>query len=112
MKQFTKGTLTTMVEDDDRRIPEYVANGWKETKPAEKPTDDADKRRQKAIDDANASEDKTGKGKGKGKKNAAPDKKVNDAIAANQAAAAESEAVDDGLLKPEAETTEGGENNG
>ena len=94
MKTFIKGNLTTVVDDDDRRIPAYLANGWKETDTAEKPKDDADKRTEKAIDDANASESK-----GKGGKNAAPDKKVNDAIAAAKTAEAELDTVDDGLIK-------------
>ena len=97
MKTFTKGNLTTVVDDDDRRIPAYLANGWKETDTAEKPKDDADKRTEKPIDDANASESK-GKGGKKGK-NAAPDKKVNDAIAAAKTAEAELDTVDDGLIK-------------
>ena len=101
MKKFIKGALETVVEDNDRRIPEYISNGWEEVKPNQPKEDEADKRRKKAIDDANASEEKKGK-KGK-KKNAAPDKKVNDAINANAAAASESEEVDDGLLKKEGE---------
>ena len=100
MKTFTKGTLTTTVDDDDRRIPEYLANGWKETATAEKAKDDADKRIDKAIGEANESESK-GKGGGKGK-NSAPDKKVNDAADAAKTAEGEREAVDDGLIKGEA----------
>jgi len=112
MKTFTKGNLTTVVDDDDRRISAYLANGWEETATAEKPKDDADKRTAKAIDDANASEskskDKGGK-KGKKGKNAAPDKKVNDAIAAAKTAEIESDTVDDGLIKPtEAEGKDNG----
>lgn len=105
MKTFTKGTLTTVVDDDDRRIPEYLANGWKEAPTAEKPKDDADKRIDKAIGEANASEEKPkGKGGGKGSKgkNSAPDKKVNDAVDASKNAESEREAVDDGLIKTEA----------
>ncbi|WP_302320873.1 hypothetical protein [uncultured Muribaculum sp.] len=98
MKTFTKGTLTTTVDDDDRRIPDYLANGWKETTTAEKAKDDADKRIDKAIGEANESE---GKGGGKGK-NSAPDKKVNDAVDAAKTAEGEREAVDDGLIKAEA----------
>ena len=98
MKTFTKGTLTTTVDDDDRRIPDYLANGWKETTTAEKAKDDADKRIDKAIGEANESE---GKGGGKGK-NRAPDKKVNDAVDAAKTAEGEREAVDDGLIKAEA----------
>jgi len=98
MKTFTKGTLTTTVDDDDRRIPQYLANGWKEAPNPEKPKDDADKRIDKAIGEANESE---GKGKGKGK-NSAPDKKVNDAVDASKNAESEREAVDDGLIKTEA----------
>lgn len=98
MKTFTKGTLTTTVDDDDRRIPQYLANGWKEAPNPEKPKDDADKRIDKAIGEANESE---GKGKGKGK-NSAPDKKVNDAVDAAKTAEGEREAVDDGLIKAEA----------
>lgn len=109
MKTFTKGTLTTTVDDDDRRIPQYLANGWKEAPNPEKPKDDADKRVDKAIGEANESENapKTnGKGGGKGKsskgKNSAPDKKVNDAVDASENAESEREVVDDGLIKTEA----------
>lgn len=102
MKTFIKGTLTTTVDDDDRRIPEYMANGWKEAKTPDKPKDDTDTRIDNAMQAANASESKGKKGKGK----TAPDKKVNDAVAAAQTVEAESQAVDDGLLKTE------GENNG
>ena len=103
MKTFTKGSLTTVVEDNDRRIPQYIANGWKETGTTAKQKDDADERTGKAIDDVNASEvedkgEKKGKGKGKA---AATDKKVNDAIKANANAASEGEEVDDGLLNKE-----------
>ena len=112
MKTFTKGSLTTVVDDDDFRIDEYKANGWKETKTAEKPKDEADTRIADAIDAANASEaDKKGKNGKKGKA-AAPDKKVNDAVAATATAAAESEAVDDGLIKPSAAKATGGKDNG
>ncbi len=90
MKTFTKGTLTTTVDDDDRRIPQYLANGWKEAPNPEKPKDDADKRIDKAIGEANES------------KNSAPDKKVNDAVDASKNAESEREAVDDGLIKGEA----------
>lgn len=111
MKTFTKGSLTTVVDDDDFRIDEYKANGWKETKIADKPKDEADTRIADAIDAANASEaDKKGKSGKKGKA-AAPDKKVNDAVAATATAAAESEVVDDGLIKPSvAKATEGKDN--
>lgn len=111
MKTFTKGSLTTVVDDDDFRIDEYKANGWKETKTADKLKDEADTRIADAIDAANASEaDKKGKNGKKGKA-AAPDKKVNDAVAATATAAAESEAVDDGLIKPSAaKATEGNDN--
>lgn len=90
MKTFTKGTLTTTVDDDDRRIPQYLANGWKEAPNPEKPKDDADKRIDKALGEANES------------KNSAPDKKVNDAVDASKNAESEREAVDDGLIKTEA----------
>lgn len=98
MKTFTKGTLTTTVDDDDRRIPEYLANGWKEAPNPEKAKDDADKRIDKAIGEVNESESK---GKGKGK-NRAPDKKVNESVYASKNAESEREAVDDGLIKWEA----------
>lgn len=105
MKTFTKGTLTTTVDDDDRRIPDYLANGWKEAPNPKKPKDDADKRIDKAIGEANASEE-TPKSKGGGKgtkgKNSATDKKVNDAVDASKNAESEREAVDDGLIKGEA----------
>ncbi len=101
MKEFTKGTLVTVVDDNDRRIPDYKANGWKERPLTPKPQDDADKRIDAAMQEASDSESKSdAKGKGKkdkGKKTA-PDKKVNDAVEATKNAAEESEAVDDGLL--------------
>ena len=100
MKTFTKGKITTTVDDDDRRIPEYLANGWKETATPDKPKDDTDKRIDKAVRESNGSENK-GKNGGKGK-NSAPDKKVNDAVDASKNAESEREAVDDGLIKTEA----------
>lgn len=100
MKTFTKGTLTTTVDDDDRRIPQYLANGWKEAPNPEKPKDDADKRIDKAIGEANESENAP-KTNGKGK-SSAPYKKVNDAVDASKNAESEREAVDDGLIKTEA----------
>ena len=100
MKEFIKGSLVTVVDDDDRRIPEYLKNGWEEKKQTQKPNDAADKRMEEAIADANASEDN-------GKRSRATDKKVNDAIKAKETAAAESQTVDDGLFK-----VSGGENNG
>ena len=112
MKTFTKGSLTTVVDDDDFRIDEYKANGWKETKTADKPKDEADTRIADAIDAANASEaDKKGKNGKKGKA-AAPDKKVNDAVAATATAAAESEPVAYGVKKPSAAKATGGKDNG
>lgn len=111
MKEFTKGALVTVVEDNDRRIADYKANGWKERPLTPKPQDDADKRIDAAMQEASDSESKSdAKGKGKkdkGKKTA-PDKKVNDAVEATKNAAEESEAVDDGLLA----NASGGEANG
>ena len=103
MKKFIKDGLETLVEDNDRRIPDYLKNGWKEAEVTPKATDEADEQTQRAIDDVETSE---GKPKGKkgsksGKGSKAPGKKVNDAIAANAAAAAENVAVDDGLIKTE-----------
>ena len=49
MKTFTKGSLTTVVEDNDRRIPQYIANGWKETGTTPKQKDDADERDRKSV---------------------------------------------------------------
>ena len=103
MKQFIKGTLMTLVEDDDRRIPDYLQNGWIQTKLDGKPKDDADRRIDKAVRDANDSESI---GKHNGKRSTAPNKKVNAAVEASAIAESECEAVDDGLIKTE------GENNG
>lgn len=106
MKKFIKDGLETLVEDNDRRIPDYLKNGWKEAEVTLKATDEADKQTQRAIDDVETSEGKSkgskGSKGGKGSKGSkAPGKKVNDAIAANAAAAAENVAVDDGLIKTE-----------
>ena len=30
MKKFIKDGLETLVDDNDRRIPEYLKNGWKD----------------------------------------------------------------------------------
>jgi hypothetical protein len=92
MKKFTKGKLTSIVEDDDRRIADYRKNGWKEETVKAAALDAADKTLRKSIKDA----------KGAGK-TGATDKKVNDAIKANTAAATEGEAVDDGLTSKEGE---------
>lgn len=99
MKRFIKGTLETVVEDDDRRIPAYLANGWTEAELTKKPQDEADQQLDKAMTDVEESEGAADNGSGSKK----PTKKVNDAIEANAAAAAESEAVDDGLLKKKGE---------
>ena len=58
MREFKKGTIITVVSDDDKRINDYLANGWVETKTAGKQKDAADKRMEKAITDANESESK------------------------------------------------------
>ena len=109
MKEFYKGALVTVVEDNDRRISDYLASGWKERPLKPKPQDDADKRIDRAMQEISESED-GGKGKGKGKnKKAAPDNKVNDAVEATKNAVDESNAVDDGLLTP---TASGGDING
>lgn len=92
MKKFIKGTLETIVEDNDRRIPEYIANGWKEKKVEPKPQSESEKRAAEAISEAS----KPSKGNKKsGKHN---DKKINEAIAATETAHTESEPVDDGLF--------------
>ena len=111
MKEFTKGALVTVVEDNDRRIADYKANGWKERPLTPKPQDDADKRIDAAMQEASDSESKSdakAKGKKDKSKKTAPDKKVNDAVEATKNAAEESEAVDDGLLTTASE----GEANG
>lgn len=92
MKKFKKGAVTTVVEDNDRRIQGYIANGWKEVSLDEKPKSEADKRTEQAKSEATASE------KGKKGKTAQIDKKVNEAIDATETAHEESEPVDDGLF--------------
>lgn len=92
MKKFTKGKLVTYVEDDDRRIPDYINSGWKEAAAGKKAESEADSRVRKAIEDVAKSRPRKAKVH-------ATDKQVNEAIAAGETAAAESEAVDDGLLK-------------
>lgn len=94
MRKFTKGGIESIVDDNDSRIPAYLANGWKEEAVKAKPTDVADAQTDKALADVAKSEGKTN-GKGKGKTTG---KKVNDAIKANSTASAEAEPVDDGLL--------------
>lgn len=101
MKRFVKGALETVVEDDDRRIKDYIAGGWKAAELTIKPQDDKSKQMNKAIFDANDSEVASA-----GKNNAS-DKKVNDAIKANAVAIAESEEVDDGLIKKEEDKVNG-----
>lgn len=94
MKTFTKGVLITVVDDDDSRIAEYLANGWRETVTISKSRVGIDARIAKALSDANKSNTSSGK---KGK-NTAHDKKVNDAVASTAVADYESETVDDGLI--------------
>ena len=69
MKTFTKGVLITVVDDDDYRIAEYLASGWRETATVEKLKADIDARIAKALSDANKSNTSSGK---KGK-NTAPE---------------------------------------
>lgn len=129
MKKFSKGKLTTWVDDNDPRITEYKQNGWTEDAPDKKVNDELDDLFESAINDANESEAPTTGESTKPDqpetqeappdagepapvdnpepapkpiKAKAPDKKVNDAIKAKLTAAAESEAVDDGLMNKEA----------
>lgn len=112
MRKFKKGNLETTVEDNDRRIPDYLSNGWKEIT-SKTPTDEGkqsatDKALQDVANSEGGNETPKGKGKGKGKggkagktgktgKTNETDQKVNDAINANSNAATEGEVVDDGL---------------
>ena len=123
MRKFVKGKLETVVEDNDRRIPDYLANGWTETTPKAPKSEGEQSATDKALQDVANSENggnepPKGKGKGKGGKAGKPgtpnetDQKVNDAINANSNAAAESGAVDDGLepnSSSETNETKGGE---
>lgn len=93
MKKFTKGNLTTYVDDNDRRIADYRSNGWTEETVESAKVSIEDEVLGTAINDANDSE------ADKKKKNGASSKKVNSAIKAKTTAAAESAAVDDGLIK-------------
>lgn len=95
MKRFVKGGIETTVDDNDNRIADYLANGWKEAELPVKAKDAATEQLSKAIADANDSEATDAKKK----KRTAADKKVNDAIAATNTAARDSVAVDDGLMK-------------
>lgn len=98
MRKFTKGKLETVVEDKDRRIPEYLANGWKEVTITPKTPTEAEALLEKSKKDANTTEPKKG---GKKQKAGATDQKVNDTIKANANAADEGEEIDDGLVKKE-----------
>ena len=91
MKKFIKGTLVTYVEDGDRRISDYIKNGWTEATVEQKSQSEADSRVKKAIEDIK-------KHIGKKGKVSPTDSEVNAAIKVNETAAAESEAVDDGLI--------------
>lgn len=105
MKKFIKGSIETVVEDNDKRIPEYKANGWKEVPLAATP-DTAKTALNQALADVEASEqpaDTKNKGKGNKRngKTADTETKVNAAVEASSAAAVESGEVDDGLEKKE-----------
>lgn len=93
MRRFVKSKLETVVAENDLRISEYLANGWKEEPPIVKRKNDAGKKLNKVINDVNESEELCAK------KYTSTDKKVNDAIKANNVAVTESEAIDDGLIK-------------
>lgn len=92
MRKFIKGGVETVVEDDDRRISQYLASGWKEEAYEPKPKSEADKRKQEALDEVGASE-------GGGNRNPLDDKKTNDALSAKETAHTEVAPVDDGLFK-------------
>ncbi len=93
MRKFKKGTLVTVVEDNDRRIPVYLANGWKEVELDSK----------QAGETEQISETLKKASKKSGERIASTDKKVNEAIKAAAVATAEGAAVDDGLFKKEDE---------
>lgn len=119
MRTFVKGDLKTVVEDNDRRIEAYLANGWKEEiaapsetetpansgEPNETPEENA---ANKGLNDATANgsapqgetadNGKPKRNRGKRSGVNVDDKKVNDAIQANSNAATESNEVDDGLF--------------
>lgn len=98
MKKFVKGNISTIVEDDDRRIPMYLAGGWKEEKLTARPESEAESRMKKAIEDVVGTKRGTNRSK---KKSVHEDKQVNEAIVSTETAAAESVPVDDGLFKKE-----------
>lgn len=104
MKKFVKDKLSTIVEDNDRRISAYIAGGWKEEEVTPVPMDAADNLLDKAIDEVNESEQRGDSGESLNntpKKATAPTQKINDAISAKATAATESAVVDDGLFKRE-----------
>lgn len=97
MRTFVKGPLKTVVDDNDKRIPLYIANGWEEETTMPKEKDDRDYRIENAMRDVSESES-VNNPQNKRRASAA-DKKVNDALKSMQAAELESESVDDGLIK-------------
>lgn len=110
MRKFVKGKLETIVEDSDRRIPEYLANGWKEAPLGASKPNSKTSATDKALNDVAASEgankapksnSKNNRGSKSGKtgKPSQTDQKVNDAISANSNTAVEGAEVDDGLEK-------------
>jgi hypothetical protein len=96
MRKFVKGNLHTVVDDNDRRVADYIASGWTEVALDEPKSTPATEVLEKALKDANESEPAK---IGKKRKAGATDKKVNAAIKANTRAAAQSEPIDDGLIK-------------
>lgn len=94
MKKFTKGSLITYVDEKDKRIADYKANGWEEVEAEAKSMDEADTALEKAFKDVveNTS------AKEKRKTTSKTDKKVNETIASNSTAAKENAEVDDGLF--------------
>ncbi len=93
MRKFIFQGITTVVEDDDRRIAEYLENGWKEIEyentsiPSEQ-----GEILQSALKDVVKSEKAA-------KKKTTASKKVTAAAKAKSTAAKQKKPVNDGLLK-------------
>lgn len=99
MRKFTSGKLISFVDNDDLRIPAYMANGWKEEiAEISKPTELHNTMKQ-AVKEVSESEG--------GKKTKATDEKVNAATKSKMVAADEVKEIDDGLI-----VKKGGNQNG
>lgn len=89
MKKYRKKDVETIVDDNDPRIPSYLANGWTEVLLEHKVKSEYEKNVDKVFEDI----------KNNGLQHDVESKPLNEALSTVRIATAENKEVDDGLFK-------------